>query len=114
MTQTEIIDEITSAALGRVGAGDSPSAADTALAETALTRIIDGMEAAGEVWFGSDNIASEIRLLLVPLVTAEIADGFGVEEAQTRRVLGEATAARRKLISLGRTKAGGPVPFTNY
>lgn len=117
MTQTEIENAIKTGALMKLGvlaAGETASAADDALAEEALERLVDDLAGAGDAWFDAQHLPEEARHGLIGLLAATLADPFGLPEARAARLAAEAAEARRALRARGTGAAGDAVRFTDY
>lgn len=101
--------------LGVIAAGETASASDDALVESALDRMLDAAERDGDVGFYRDDIPDDAQEGLIVMLAAAVAADFGYP-ADTLPVLqAKAEEERRRFrrhASIGTSDE--PVPFVSY
>lgn len=100
--------------LGVLDAGQSAGAADDALADGALTRLVGHLAAEGSARFHDQAIPEQAQHGLIVLLAATLADDFGLAEERAQRLLAQAEAERRLLRQQAGATAGEPTPFQDF
>jgi len=118
VNQSEIRTAVKTGALHRLGAlaaGETAAAADDALADAALDRLVDDMAARGDCAFDKDALPEAAQDGLIDLLAARLADVFGLSLERALRLDAAGEAARREFRRQARAEgADQTVAFSNH